>query len=205
MFNNILDYKTNISLHSENLSEYNSDSIYNFLKQANISALRKINSNTYSGATLEELTNDIFVKIRDLGIETIVDLRQNSDKSYVNKCNLANIKYFKFPLDFIFNPGKSDIFIGKNRSQVNNFFIQNLKEFLNLTKNGKLFMGCQHGLDRTNFAIIMNYLFNFESNDKPPQILASDLGKGRTLLNKDLNLIRKINSAFIKYFSKIIF
>lgn len=192
MLYNILGQKQQIPFNSNNLKETKSNRVYNFLKSAKVNSLREINDSTYTGATLEELPIDTFVKLKEMGIETVIDLRLNSKTSYIEKCRSSNINYFKFPLDFIFNPGKSDIFIGNNRSLVNNSFVQNLKKFLELTKKGNLYMGCQYGLDRTNFAIIMNYLFNYDSNDVPPQILSSDIGKSKTLLNKDLDLIRKI-------------
>lgn len=187
-----LNNKKMFTFRSNNLPNNGQDKIVSFLKSSNIRALRIINNNSYSGSTLENLENEQFIKLKNMGIKSIVDLRENGDKNYVNKCTNAKIEYFKFPLDFIFNQGKSDIFVGKNRSVVNDNFIDKLKNFLCITKDGNMYMGCQQGLDRTNFAIILNYLFNFNSNDKTPQILSSDIGTNRTLLNRDLDLIRKI-------------
>lgn len=187
-----LNNKKMFTFRSNNSPNNGQDKIVSFLKANNIDALRIINNNLYSGSTLENLDSEQFIKLKTLGIKIIVDLRQNGNQNYVKKCNNARIEYFKFPLDFIFNQGKSDIFVGKNRSVVNDSFIDKLKQFLCITKDGNVYMGCQQGLDRTNFAIILNYLFNFNSNDKTPQILSSDIGRNRTLLNRDLDLIRKI-------------
>ena len=187
-----LNNKKMFTFRSNNSPNNGQDKIVSFLKANNIDALRIINNNLYSGSTLENLDNDQFIKLKTLGIKSIVDLRQNADQNYVKKCNNAKIEYFKFPLDFIFNQGRSDIFVGKNRAMVNDSFIDKLKKFLCITKDGNMYMGCQQGLDRTNFAIILTYLFNFNPNNKTPQILSSDIGTKRTLLNRDLDLIRKI-------------
>ena len=196
MLNKITFFKNTsyheVSFRQKRPKHFESNNIIHLLNNSEISAIRKINENTLSGSTLEMQPEETFCKLKKMGLDTIVDLRLGENKNYFKKCSEACIKYFKFPLDFIFSPGKSDIFVGKNRSSVNDSFVDNLSEFLKLVRNGNLYMGCQYGRDRTNFAIILNYLFNFNSKDTTPEILSSDIGKSRTLLNKDLDLIRKI-------------
>jgi len=170
--------------HQELLAKY-----FEFL---NVSALRKLSQHKFSGETLETRSVENLKKLKEYGIETVIDLRAQNAPEYEKKCNAAGIKFMKFPLDFIFAPGRSDIFVGKNREHVNDKFIENLKKFLATTENGKLYMGCQYGLDRTNFAIILDFLFNYKGSTEVPKILSSDIGPARTLLNKDVDLIRKI-------------
>lgn len=170
----------------------NKELLTKYFESLNISALRKLSLNKFSGETLENRSVENLRKLKEYGIETIIDLRAQKASDYQRKCSEAGIKFIKFPLDFIFAPGKSDIFVGKNREHVNDIFIKNLKEFLNTTKKGQLYMGCQYGLDRTNFAIILDYLFNHSIPKDVPKILASDIGPARTLLNRDVDLIRKI-------------
>ena len=152
---------------------------------------RQVNKNVIAGETFANKSIEDLKLLKDKGIKTIIDFREH-DEAYKIMCESIGLKYESCPLIHISDLSKQTLFSGPYNQTVSNDFVKNLRKLLDLGKEGNVYMGCNYGIDRTNFGIILEYLFNSSSTSKIPRILPSDMGSSRTLLNRNLDLIRKI-------------
>lgn len=91
-----------------------------------------------------------YPNLKNIGIKTVIDLRQNllgSAQSEKNETNNLGINYFSIPL----NP-----FIPPTKEQINKFFT-----IIDNTNNLPVLVHCTHGQDRTG---IMTALYRVNNN-----------------------------------------
>ena len=144
--------------------------------------LRILDSRTFSGALLEDSPEKL-QKLKELGIATIVDFREEAGSVYKDLCNKEGLEYFNFPLKhtskFTTNSG------------VNNEFVENLKKFFEIYNNGNAYMHCKWGIDRTNIGIMLNYLLNPIPHISP-EIIAWNGDSAKSIINKGRKLIENL-------------
>ena len=152
---------------------------------------RQISENIVAGETFANKSIEDLKLLKDSGVKTVIDFREY-DEDYKTMCEQIGLQYKSCPLIHIAGLSKQTLFSGKNNQNVSEDFVKNLKLLLDLTKQGSVYMGCNYGIDRTNFGITLVYMFSDSSDIYVPTILPSDMGSAKTLLNRNLDLIRKI-------------
>lgn len=165
----------------------------NFLKTKGY-VVRKVDHNLYAGETLADKPSSVFEYIARAGINTVIDLRSPDEEDaieYEEKCKASGIEYTSNPLSCILDSPKSGIFDYKTNS-VRDDFVDNLANLIEKTRRGNVYLGCQHGVDRTNFALVVDYIFNYDTTHNPPVIYPTNYASRNAIKNKNLDLIRKI-------------
>ena len=170
-------------------------SLYNM----NLKNLRLINENFISGATLEKRTDRDLAKIKDIGIRKIIDLRAEAPKLYGLRCKKLGYYYYNIPFDDVYNLKNPMYFIHeKNKpTKVTDKFVKNLKIMFEIINSGDVFIGCEYGIDRTNIALVLNYLLNKEpkmldSSDNAPPLLFWPGEKRKEVFNRNVKATKKI-------------
>lgn len=173
-------------------SKSKKDSLYDYFSTSGF-VTRQVSDNIYAGETLVTKPESVFKKLSYLGIKTIIDLRSLEDDTleYKEKCASNGIKYVSIPLTKVLDDKKDGIFDYK-KGTVRDDFVDDLATLLKYTRKGNLYLGCQYGVDRTNFALCCDYIFNFDTEHNPPVIYPTDYAKRNTIKNKNLDLVRKI-------------
>ncbi|MBR2069586.1 MAG: hypothetical protein IJ877_07500 [Candidatus Gastranaerophilales bacterium] len=169
------------------------EDLSDFLKRKNY-ITRKVDYNIYAGETLANKPDEVFKQLFKSGITTIIDLRSQDEvniSEYKRKCQENGITYSSHPLSSILDDIKTGIFDYKTGS-VQDEFVDNLAGLLDEMREGNVYLGCQHGIERTNFALVADYVFNFNTTHYPPVIYPANYGSRNALKNKNLDLIRKI-------------
>lgn len=149
--------------------------------------LRRITPTCVSGETFAKKSVADLRKLKNAGIDTIVDFRSEATEEFARICEQNGIKYHLFPLDHT-SGGLPEHLKGKG---VSNKFVQQLKEFIDLTNKGNVYMGCQYGIDRTNLGAVLNYLINPKINI-PPKILTWGDFRPKSIINKTVKVARKL-------------
>ena len=171
---------------------------YSKIRQLNISNFRITNSKLISGSSFRDRSENDFETLKKSGITTMIDLRSTEDEILQKKCIDSKINYFKFPLDGVVLLN-DDKFFYRNKDKslhIKDDFIEMLKKFFNTLNNNKCYMACQHGIDRTNVGILLNYFFNKDTNKNiVPQLLCWDFERKVTKTNQSIALMKKIYKA----------
>ena len=178
------------------------------LKALGISHFRLIDSNSIRGVTLANQKHSILTELKECGINTIIDLRNEGGENskYAQACRENGLDYINFKLKInmpIFNmPHATKLTIDERITQ-NDEFIKRLPAFFKLMDNGKYYMACLLGLHRTDLAVVLNYLIN-PNEPKTPPILSHMYMKDETnFTNKYIgamkNLLKNITPEHKKY------
>lgn len=164
------------------------------IKNLKISNLRRINSNSLSGGTFEIKEDSEIKKLKEAGIEKIIDFRADAKESFNNRCTEAGVEYHNIPFDDVYNLTNPLYFKrGKGeKTQIKEEFVKMLKEYFELMNSGNAYVGCHYGIDRTNMALITNYLLNKDAGQLPPQIITWPGDKKKTVLNKNIKAVKQI-------------
>lgn len=173
-------------------SKSKANSLSDYFKNSGF-VTRQVAPNIFAGETLATKPQSVFERLSNSGIKTIIDLRSLEDDTilYKGKCRENGIKYVSIPLTKVLDDKKDGIFDYKNGT-IRDDFVDDLTKLLKHTRKGKLYLGCQYGVDRTNFALCCDYIFNFNEKHNPPLIYPSNYAKRNAIKNKNLDLIRKI-------------
>lgn len=126
------------------------------LKALHINHFRFIDANSVRGVTLSEESTDVLKKLKECGIEKVIDLRNDIERSpkYAQDCANIGLKYLSFQV----NPNAVN-------SVVN---LQQLPKFFKAMNDGRCYIACKLGLHRTDFAVTLNYLLNPKEPVSPP-------------------------------------
>jgi len=169
------------------------------LHNMNLKNLRLINENFISGATLEKRSDIDLSCIRNIGIRKIIDLRTEAPKQYGKRCKKLGFDYYNIPFDDVYNLKNPKYFIReKNKpTKISDNFIKILKKLFNVINSGDVFLGCEYGIDRTNMALVLNYLLNkepkkIEVSDNAPLLLFWPGEKGKEVFNRNVKATKKI-------------
>ena len=173
-----------------NIKWENTNRLLNILREKKF-ICRQVNENVIAGETFANKSIEDLMLLKEKGIKTILDFREY-DETYKIMCESAGLKYESCPLTHTSGLSKQKLFCGDKNKFVSDEFVQNLKKILDITKEGNVYMGCNYGIDRTNFGILLEYLFNNSTTSKVPKMLPSDIGTRRSLVNRNLDLVRKI-------------
>lgn len=173
-----------------NKSSSDINKVFEFLFSSN-NIVRYVDNNISAGETLVNRDSNFFKQLFNWGIKVIIDLR-DFDKVYQKKCITNGIKYISIPLAHVFKDKKNGIFDYENNGKVKDHFVDEIKTLLEHTKNGNTYLGCQYGVDRTNFALVLDYMLNYESTHRTPKIFPSNYATRNSLRNKNINLVKKI-------------
>ena len=147
-----------------------------------IPQLRLLGAKTYSGETLENSPEKL-KKLKELGINTVVDFREEAYGTYKNLCAQNGIEYFQFPLKHSANFNVKD--------GVSDDFVKRMKRFFEICNEGNAYMGCKWGIDRTNLALMLNYLVNPEVH-MIPKIVTWNGESLKNIINRNQKIIEKL-------------
>lgn len=153
---------------------------------------RQVDDTVFAGETFAGKSADDFILLKENGINNVIDFRAKTSQEYKQMCEAAGIKYINCPLDHILGGKSSTLFVGKNHDLVDQNFIDTLETIITQINKGHTYIGCQYGIDRTNFALVLNYLFNPKAQKTIPKLLPSDIGSRKQLLDKNLDKAKKI-------------
>lgn len=168
----------------------------------NLKNLRFINENFISGATLEHRCDSDLAKIRTIGIRKIIDLRSEATKEYGERCEKLGFVYDNIPFDDVYNLQNPNYFIHeKNKpTQVTDKFVKTLEKMFQIINSGDVYLGCEYGIDRTNIALVLNYLLNKQpkpiaNSDNPPLLLMWPEEQRKQVFNRNVKAVKKIFKA----------
>lgn len=152
-----------------------------------VANLRQL-GNSIGGACLQEKPY-LLPKLKEYGINTVIDFRNIGESSYRRYCEESGLKYINFPVGHTRNGlcGANAINI---KSDVNDKYIAKLKEFINAFNDENVYMGCHYGIDRTNLALTLNYLLNPKAI--APELLTWGNYRLKSVINRTLKVARKI-------------
>ncbi len=116
------------------------------LKLNNFTILK--NKKGVRGSCIVEGYNFKYINdVKNAGIERIIDLREIDNSAEIYKiCNKYGLEYFNFPISYNMETGQENI--------------DKLPELLELINQGKIYIGCEEGINRTDMTLAINYLFN---------------------------------------------
>lgn len=185
--NTFTQYNKSITFKKGNI---NFDQIENL----NIRNYRKLSDKTISGGTFSYRDQYDLVKLKDAGIDNIIDFRAEAQNTFGKVCEDKGFKYLNFPLDTIMHRDKSVYFKEKSdgKKVATSVLVEKLNSFIKMIQNGNTYMGCHYGIDRTNIGAILYYLFTKDETAEAPKILNwSDQSK-KSVLNKDFKIVKRI-------------
>ena len=152
------------------------------MQSMGIAKLRVLDTRTYCGETLENAPEKI-AKLKALGINTVVDFREEGGQVYKKLCEENDLKFLHFPLK---HSGKFE-----TKNGVSDEFVDKMKSYFDIYNEGNAYLGCQWGLDRTNIALMMNYLLN-PIPHMAPEILSWGGENVKSVINKDKKIIENL-------------
>lgn len=163
------------------------------MQKLNIPNFRTVNATCVSGATFEARPIIELKSLKDLGFDTIIDFRGEAKDNFPKLCKKKGLNYYNFNLNNVINLTNPEYFVHKNneRIQVTDVFVNKLKEFFKHLNTEKVYMGCQYGIDRTNIALVLNYLLNTEAQTAP-EILTWPYERKKRVANKNIKIVKKI-------------
>ena len=149
-------------------------------------------SNIFRGQTLVDKPCELF-NLKDKGIQTVIDLVGYGD-SYSKKVADAGMKYYCYPIyDNWWNR-----FDFSDRA-----YIDDLVKFLEKMQEGNIYIGCQHGSNDTDIALILNNFFNPKLEDKcKTEIPPSDFEYNLNAVYDALTKKDKIKLGWTKEFEQ---
>ena len=163
-------------------------SLYERVAQIGLKNLRSFGENCISGATLERSAENLN-KVRQAGIDTIIDFRSEASSAFGQQCKDLGFKYLLFPLEHT-RAGLSGV--AKNgASGLSDEFVVKLRDFITATNGSKVYMGCNYGIDRTNLGVVLNYLLNPKAVNAPKILTWGDF-RTKSVINKTLKTARKM-------------
>ena len=172
------------------------------LHNMNLKNLRLINENVVSGATLERRSDLDLNKIKKIGIRKIIDLRSEATTAYAEKCRNLGFYYYNSPFDDVCKL-KSPKYFAREKNKpmkIKDNFIDELKRLFEIINSGDVYLGCEYGIDRTNMALVLNYLFNrgdskLGNTNNPPLLLKWPGEKRKEVFNRNVKTAKKIYKA----------
>ena len=167
----------------------NSNAVYEKVKHIDTNNNRKpinlapFGDSSIRGRNLLTLSPQIFDEFKANGIKCLIDLRaEASDKEKIKEVDgkkyINGIEYIHIPMDY--STGKCDYEI-----------IQNLAQYFNAIDNGNVYIGCNLGSHRTDFAIALNYALNTKTKEASPMLYLNmnDIVSGvRRVYKKIMNM-----------------
>ncbi len=139
--------------------------------------IRSIGNNSYRGETLAYTPQRLDI-MRDKGVKLIIDLVGLKIADYQNTCQKHHLEYYYPQMFFNYydnpafkTPEEYNRVIDINRRygiDTSNFdyeknsrkFIEEFKQFVKILNKGNFYIGCNHGVEITNFVLLMNETFN---------------------------------------------
>ena len=154
--------------------------------------LRNLERGSMCGPTLQGRPLKDFQLLKKMGIENIVDFREDAPQQYAEFCQKNGFYYFKFPLDSIENIKNNQFYqqTGFQKYSAKPLLISMLKKFFDTMKKGHTYIGCQYGIDRTNKGLALNYFMNH--NIKPPRLLHWEDETQKTVVNRNVRIVEKV-------------
>lgn len=165
------------------------------IKNLRIAHFRLINSNSIRGVTLANQPRTILSELKECGIDTVIDLRQEGgdDSKYAKACAENGLEYMNFKLKLnlpIFNMLNRTKFSSEERELKKQEFLSDLQKFFKKMDEGKLYMACLLGLHRTDLAVTLNYLLNPNEPSTPPTLSHMFIKEETNFTNKYIGAIK---------------
>lgn len=162
------------------------------IRALNISNLRELGNCTYSGPPIFSNGPETVSVFRKLGVQDVIDFREDAPKTYAQLCRQNGFNYFNFPLDSVEDVRNADYYI---KSSVDSYSVSPklmtlLQRFLSIMKRGHVYAGCQYGIDRTNKGLSINYFLG--SAKHPPRLLHWEDETSKTVVNRNVRMVNKI-------------
>jgi len=173
------------------------------LKEMNIAHFRLVDSNSVRGISLADKKTEVLKKLKEYGINTIIDLRREGGKTtkYAKECAQNGLDYFSFKLKDnmpIFVPTLATKLPEKQRRERYKAFVQELPTFFEKMDNGRCYMHCMLGLHRTDLGVVLNYLINPKEPSTVPTLSHMYMTDETNFTNKYIaamkNLLKNIDN-----------
>lgn len=164
------------------------------IKKLDVLNLRRLNETTLSGGTFEVKDDAAITELKEAGIKTIIDLRADGKDTFGERCKSKGLNYHKIPFDDVYNLNNKKYFHKEKgkKTIIKEDFVKLLREYFNNLSQGNTYVGCHYGIDRTNMALIADYLLNPQSQQIPPKIVTWPGENKKTVLNKNIKAAKKI-------------
>lgn len=167
------------------------------LKNLGIKHFRLIDSNSIRGVTLSNQKPSLLTELKECGIDTIIDLRQEGsvDSTYAQECNKRGLEYVNFKIKAkmpIFNAPTATKLSLEEKNKANQEFISMLPTFFEKMNKGKYYMACLLGLHRTDLAVTLNYLLNPKEPITPPTLSHMFYENETNLTNKYIGAVKNL-------------
>ena len=166
------------------------------IKNLGLRNFRILNSKIIRGACLAHEKPYVLGELRDSGIKTIIDLRSEGgyESKYAKYCRANDINYFNIKIkdsDYMFVPRGNVKLSAQEFDVYRENFVKNLKHFFELMDEGKVYIGCLHGLHRTDLAAVTNYLLN--PNERTIPLLSHMVYPNESnLMNERIKCVRNL-------------
>ena len=159
---NVMPYQS-IYENGYRISEAQLQNFLSSLRRRN--AIERVGDSTiYRGQTLVDKPSEL-LSLKSKGIKTVIDL-VGYGETYSQKVADAGMKYYCYPI----YENWWDRFDFTERN-----YIEELVKFIEKMQEGNIYIGCQHGSNDTDIALILNDFFNPKLEDKcKTKIPASD-------------------------------
>lgn len=161
--------------------------VLNKLTGLGMKNLRTISSKCFGGSSFSSCV-DKLDDLKKLGIKRIVDFRAEATLDFAEACKGKGFEYLNFPISSTTKSTRKGF-----SCVVDDDFFANLKKYISMVNKGDTYVGCQFGLDRTNVAVMLNYLLNPKA--PVPKIMSWGQYDKKNVINNLLNTVRR---KFIK-------
>lgn len=153
--------------------------------------LAPVGKNSVRGRNIVTMPKKAFEQVRESGIERIVDLRAEVNSTVNGRLSIKNgikyvdgIEYVHVPVSY--NNGLEDLTT-----------IKRLPDFFNAMDKGNVYIGCNMGSHRTDFALALNYALNTSTKEAPP-ILYLPIQEATKGVQRIFNKISKMTPEDLK-------
>ncbi len=124
--------------------------------------LAPISNNSVRGRNIVTLPKSAFNQVKENGIERIIDLRAEVNSSLNGRLKIQNGKTYVDGLEYVHVP------LNYNNGLDDLQAIKAFPNFFEAMDKGNVYIGCNMGSHRTDFAVALNYALNTYTKEAPP-------------------------------------
>lgn len=153
--------------------------------------LAPLGENSVRGRNIVTLPIKAVDEVKEKGIERIVDLRAEVNSTVNGRLKIKNGKKYINGMEYVHVP------VSYNNGTEDLTTIQRLPEFFEAMDKGHVYIGCNMGSHRTDFAIALNYALNTATKEASP-ILYLPVQEATKGVQRIFNKINKMSPEDLK-------
>ncbi len=162
LFTNYNVSKTVVKGKSNEIFEHLKELNEQFSKPGKEIRLAPIGNNSVRGRNIVTLPKSALEKTKENGIERIVDLRAEVNSTLNGRLKVDNGKNYVDGLEYIHVP------LNYNNGLDDLQAIKTFPKFFEAMDKGNVYIGCNMGSHRTDFAVALNYALNTNTKEAQP-------------------------------------